>query len=182
MRKLLLPLLLLVAGCGKSISYTDQVTLPIIERVDTKEFVGIRFADSSSSLFIRNHIQQANPIEIAFCFYGYAKDTVITMINTFTDEKRQRPSKIAIIDSISVARINSATAYSLRYVDEIACLSHRSLIGIAHTHPLTSKNNRCNHSSSDALYLQRFGLHFWFSLVMCRSGNAVLWQDGRRSR
>lgn len=178
--RLLFLLLFLLPGCSRSLLPNQVTPLPIIERIDTKEFVGIRFPDSTTALFIQHHIEQVMPNEVAFCFYGHAKDTVITMINTFTKENRQRASKIAIIDSVTVARIKSATPYSLTYVDEIACLPSRNLIGVSHTHPLTPKNGRCNHSNTDALYLQRFGLHFWFSLVVCPSGSSILWQDGRR--
>jgi len=180
MIKTLLLFSVLLFGCGTNARYTDHESpLPIVERVDTREFIGISFGDTSVINFMRRKIIAALPKEIGFCFYGYAKDTSIVSVNVFTGVAAPRPSKIAIIDSVAVARIDSTTNFGIWYTDRVACLPHRRLVGAGHTHPDTRANKPCVHSYSDVLYLQERGLYHWFSLVICRTTRSVLWQDGR---
>jgi len=181
MRRFIFLLLILVIGCGSSISYTDHETpLPIVKRIDTTEFMATAFADSFLWTFVKNTIKEALPNETAFCFYGYAKDTTVTVVNSVTKIEMQVPVKIAVIDSAAPARIDSSTDHNISYTDKIACLPDRRLVGIAHTHPLTPRGALCGHSHMDALYLHRMSMHFWFSMVFCRTSTSLLWQDGRR--
>lgn len=159
-------------------------TLPTVERVDTRDFAGMRYEREVDIMLLWTLSQMALPNEIAFCLYGHAVDTTMTFRNVVDDgELIELERKIAVIDSVAVANIKEAAPTYVEFVDGIACDSSPRLIGTAHTHPNVPHplaGGRCSHSDLDVLYAQNRETEYWLTLVMCEWTHEMMWADGRR--
>ena len=176
--------LIYAVACIGAPAYTHHLTpLPTVIRADTRDFIGFRYQNEEDIAITINIITAALPNETSMCLYGFAKDTIIHMVDSIAGDSTAYIRKIAVIDSVAIANIDSAGPKFVQYIDRIACDYNRRLIGKAHTHPLTPPyfmGGQCDHSHPDAIYTHDKGTKYWFVLVMCPTSNNIMWADGRR--
>jgi len=168
MRLLILVLTMLLIGCSFPFS--------TISRPDTRKFMSVQFQDS---LILQKTISIATsrlPNENAVCLYGFYKDTTIT--RTQMDTIVQKQYRVAVVDNITQANVETSSKKYITFINNTACDDNTKLIGIAHIHPIYGI--RCDHSAMDAIFLFSQETKYWFSLVFCPYGSALLWADGRR--
>lgn len=160
-------------------------TMPTVIRADTREFVTMRYEREIDIAYLWSLSQMALPNEVAFCLYGHAVDTTMVFTQLMSGDTVSLPRKVAIIDSVYVANIKSATPTYVEFEDGIACDPNPRLIGTAHTHPDVphpQMGGNCQHSVLDVLYAQSRGAEYWFTLVLCTWTHSLMWADGRVSQ
>jgi len=136
--------------------------------VDTRNFIGVKFEDSTLVIEALSIFKKSLPNESAICLYGMYRDTVIGDADL----------KMAVVDEIKPTKMSESSPTHIMYEDGIACKSDKRLIGIAHSHPLARWG--CDHSVNDAVFMFSQGTKYWFSIVFCPRSVSILWSDGRR--
>lgn len=167
------------------IAVTPQSTkhwspLPTIVKADTRLFIGLRYQDSVDVATTLKIIKEALPNEVGMCLYGFAIDTTVQVRDRMSGDIVEKDVKIAVIDSVVRANVDSAGLNFVSYTDGVACDPNKKLIAKAHTHPTTFPFERCEPSIPDVLFAFHTGPKYWFTLVMCPGRNNILWSDGRR--
>lgn len=186
-KKLVTAIALIVAAACSFVTTQEDTRpwtiIPTITRADTRHFIGMRYEREVDIAYLWSLSQVALPNEIAFCLYGHAVDTTLTITQFSDGEQVELVRKIAVIDSVYVANIDEAAPTYVTFKDGIACDPDPRLIGTAHTHPYIlhpQMGGRCTHSDLDVLYAQNRETEYWFTLVLCTWTHELMWADGRR--
>ena len=180
--------ILVAAACSfatvQEIDNRPWTQIPTVIRADTRDFTIMRYEREIDIIYLWSLSQIALPNEVAFCLYGHAVDTLMTFTTVQGDEEIELTKKIAVIDSVHIANIKSATPRYVEFENGIACDPNPRLIGTAHTHPNVAhplaNQGRCTHSDLDVLYAQNRETEYWLTLVFCTWTHELMWADGRR--
>ena len=187
-KKLMTAMLVMVAAACSFVTVQEDIgswtTLPTVIRADTREFVSMRYERQVDIIYLWTLSQLALPNEVAFCLYGHAVDTLMTFRTVQGNEEIELNKKVAVVDSVHIANIKSASPRYVEFEGGIACDPNPRLIGTAHTHPNVPhpsfNSGRCTHSDLDVLYAQNRGTEYWLTLVLCEWTHELMWADGRR--
>ncbi len=174
-------LVLVVAYIGVTPQNTHHLSpLPTKVKADTRLFIGFRYQDSTDAATTLKIIKEALPNEVGMCMYGFAIDTTVQARDRMSGDIVEKTVKIAVVDSVFRANIDSAGLNFVTYTDGIACDTNKKLIAKAHTHPTNFLFERCEPSIPDVLFAFHTGPKYLFTLVMCPRKNNIMWADGRR--
>ena len=155
--------------------------LPIVQRLDTRNIVGFRFADSILIKYTAAKMQAAFPLETALCYIGFIKDTTFFIkkfINPLDSVEITR--QLVVITEVYEANIEETETTYVHYHNDIACDPNPNLIATIHSHPGVLASTRCDHSDMDALFHHGKQAKYVMSFVWCAYSVGVLWADGRR--
>jgi hypothetical protein len=169
---------LVLGACIRVARLTSGVEM--FPRADTSEFIAVESLNPTLIPEVFELIVKDYPNETPLCFFGFVKDSTMSIVREESDTIKNREWKIAVIDSVGRSQADSleVTPTSISYYGRM-CEKNDRLIGIGHTHPITFPFFMCEHSSEDALALHNHN-EVLFSLLFCPDGNELLWQDGRR--
>ena len=170
-------MLVYVAACGIATS----LPLSTVERLDTRNIIGFRFANSILIDYTVEMIKAALPNEVALCYTGFISDTTFyARESRYSADTTEITRQLVIITGASEANVEEAGPRYLNYVDETACDDVPDLIAIAHSHLSVGPYDHCDHSNLDAIFNHKKQTKYVMSFVWCRYGVGILWADGRR--
>lgn len=166
-----------VGACAISTS----LPLSTVERLDTRNIIGFRFADSMLVSYTAEVIRAALPNETSLCYTGFIRDTTFyARESRYSSDTTEITRQQVIITGASEANVEEAGPRYLNYVDEVACGDSPDLIATVHSHPTAGPFSECTHSDTDAIFNHKKQTRYVMSFVWCPYGVGILWADGRR--
>lgn len=166
-----------IGACGIATS----LPLSTVERLDTSNIIGFRFADSTLIQYTMEKIKSALPLETSLCYTGFIEDTTYyTRTSRTSEDTIEITRQLVTINGAYEANIKEAGIGYVNYQDDGACDPKPDLIATAHSHPGGTPFDHCDHSDTDAIFNHNRQTKYVMSFVWCQWGLGILWADGRR--